>query len=82
MEFMKLALSHLEAAERLNSLMSERLWPSNYYRGQSVLLLTFHSVELIIKGFLLKLAPDTKVEGHSLAKLVKTLARIIHEGDQ
>jgi len=73
MEFMKLALCHLEAAERLNSLMSEKLWPSNYYRGQSVLLLTFHSVELFLKGFILKLAPDKKVEGHSLAKLVKTL---------
>lgn len=76
MEFMKLALCHLEAAERLNSLMSEKLWPSNYYRGQSVLLLTFHSVELFLKGFILKLAPDTKVEGHSLAKLVKTLKRL------
>lgn len=76
MEFMKLALSHLEAAERLTSLMSERLWPSNYYRGQSVLLLTFHSVELFLKGFILKLAPNTKIEGHSLAKLVNTLQRL------
>ena len=76
MEFMKLALSHLEAAEQLTSLMSERKWLANYYRGQSVLLLTFHCVELFLKGFILKLAPSTKVEGHSLAKLVKTLKRL------
>jgi len=73
MEFMKLALCHLEAAERLTSLMSEKVWSANYYRGQSVLLLTFHSVELFLKGFILKLAPASKIEGHSLAKLVKKL---------
>lgn len=74
---MKLALSHLEAAEKLNDLMSEKSWPSNYYRGQAVLLLVFHAVELFLKGFILKLAPATKVEGHSLAaftKKLKTLA--------
>lgn len=72
-EFMKLALSHLEAAEKLNDLMSEKSWPSNYYRGQAVLLLVFHAVELFLKGFILKLAPATKVEGHSLAALTKKL---------
>lgn len=76
MEFMKLALSHLEAAEQLTALMSEQRWQSNYYRGQSVLLLTFHCVELFLKGFILKLAPDTKIEGHSLATLTKTLKRL------
>lgn len=73
MEFMKLALSHLEAAEKLTSLMSEKAWPSNYYRGQAVLWLTFHAVELFLKGFILKLAPGTKVDGHSLAGLTKKL---------
>lgn len=76
MEFMKLALSHLQAAEQLNSLMSERRWPSNYYRGQAVLLLTFHSVELFLKGFILKLDPSAKVGGHSLARLTKMLKRL------
>ena len=72
-EFIKLALSHLEAAEKLTSLMSKGAWKSNYYRGQSVLLLTFHAVELFLKGFVLKLAPGTKVKGHSLAKLAAKL---------
>jgi hypothetical protein len=73
MQFIKLALSYLQAAEQLNGLMSERRWPSNYYRGQAVLLLAFHSVELFLKGFILKLNPSAKVGGHSLAKLTKTL---------
>lgn len=73
LEFIRLALSHLQAAEQLNGLMSERRWPSNYYRGQAVLLLTFHSVELFLKGFILKLDPTAKVGGHSLSKLTKTL---------
>ena len=76
MEFMKLALSHLEAAEQLNALMSQKTWPSNYYRGQSVLLLTFHSIELFLKGFILRLSPTTKVGGHSLADLLKKLKRL------
>lgn len=76
MEFMKLALSHLEAAEQLNSLISDRRWPSNYYRGQAVLLLTFHSVELFLKGFILKLDPSKKIGGHSLAQLTKMLKEL------
>jgi hypothetical protein len=76
MEFVKLALSHLQAAEQLNGLMSEQRWPSNYYRGQAVLLLIFHSVELFLKGFILKLDPSAKVGGHSLAKLTKTLKKL------
>jgi hypothetical protein len=81
MEFMKLALSHLQAAEQLNALMSESRWSSNYYRGQSVLLLTFHSVELFLKGAVLKLDPNAKVGGHSLAKLAKTLKRLAPDFD-
>ena len=73
MEFMKLALSHLQAAEQLTSLMSDRKWSSNYYRGQVVSLLIFHSTELFLKGFILKLAPKEKVNGHSLASLGKKL---------
>lgn len=76
MEFMKLALSQLEAAEQLTSLMSDRKWSSNYYRGQAVSLLIFHSAELFLKGFILKLAPKEKVMGHSLASLVKKLNRL------
>jgi hypothetical protein len=79
MEFIKLALSHLQAAEQLNLLMSERHWPSNYYRGQAVLLLVFHATELFLKGFILKLDPNSKVSGHSLAKLTKTLKRLAPE---
>jgi hypothetical protein len=73
MEFMKQALSHLDCAEKLNLLMCEGAWTSNYYRGQAVLWLTFHAVELFLKGFILKLDPTANVNGHSLAVLATKL---------
>lgn len=75
-EFMKQALSHLEAAERLNALMCEGDWPANFYRGRAVLWLAFHAVELFLKGCILKLDPSTKVGGHSLATLAKKLKKL------
>ncbi len=51
-EFMKQALSHLESAEKLNTLMCEGTWPSNFYRGQAVLWLALHAVELFLKGLI------------------------------
>lgn len=77
MEFVKQARAHLEAAEKLNTLMCDGVWASNYYRGQAVLWLTFHAVELYLKGFILKVDPKASVNGHSLAVLtakLKTLA--------
>lgn len=75
-DFMKRGLSYLEAAETLNTLMCENAWPSNYYRGQAVLWLTFHAVELLLKGCILKLKPRARVGGHSLADLTATLKKL------
>ena len=75
-EYMKQALSHLEAAESLNTLMCEGTWPANFYRGRAVLWLAFHAVELFLKGCLLKLDPNAKVGGHSLANLTKKLKKL------
>lgn len=72
-EFMKQALSHLEAAEKLNTLMCDGVWPSNFYRGQATLWLAFHAVELFLKGCILKLDPSANVGGHSLANLATKL---------
>src|SRR5947209_7414211 len=72
-EFMKQALSHLEAAEKLNTLMCDGTWPSNFYRGRAVLWLAFHAVELFLKGCILKVEPSAKVGGHSLADLTSRL---------
>lgn len=72
-EFMKQALSHLEAAEKLNTLMCDGTWPSNFYRGRAVLWLAFHAIELFLKGRILKVDPSAKVGGHSLADLTKKL---------
>lgn len=72
-EFMQSALAYLDGAEKLNTLMCEDEWKSNFYRGQVALWLTFHGVELFLKGCILKLDPKAKVAGHSLAVLTKKL---------
>lgn len=72
-KFVKQARAHLEAAKKLNTLMCDGAWASNYYRGQAVLWLAFHAVELYLKGFILKLDPRTSVNGHSLAVLTAKL---------
>ena len=76
MEFVKQARAHLEAAEKLNTLMCDGAWASNYYRGQAVLWLAFHAVELYLKGFILKLDPRASVNGHSLAVLTTKLKHL------
>jgi len=73
LEFMKQAFSHLEASEKLNALMCDDVWPSNYYRGQAVLWLAFHAVELFLKGCILKLDPSANIKSHSLSTLTKKL---------
>ena len=73
LEFMKQGLSHLEASEKLNALMCEGTWPSNFYRGQPVVWLAFHAVELFLKGCILKVDPNANASGHSLADLTTKL---------
>jgi HEPN domain-containing protein len=56
--------------------MSKGEVPVNYYQGQTVLLLAHHSVELFLKGFILKLDPNRKVRTHSLQRLMRTLKEL------
>lgn len=75
-EFVKQARAHLDAAEKLNTLLFDGVWDSNYYRGQAVLWLTFHAVELYLKGFIWKLDPKESINGHSLDALTAKLKTI------
>ena len=55
-ELFRLAEAYLDAAENLNRQMKEGAWRSSYQRGQVVLYLTLHAVELTLKGCIKKLA--------------------------
>jgi len=73
MEYAKLALSYLRAAEHLAMAMTKGEVEQNYYQGQSVLLLAHHSAELFLKAFILQLDPTRKLRTHSLQKLTRIL---------
>jgi hypothetical protein len=72
-EFIKSAFAHLEAAERLNAEIVNGSWAGNYQRGQVVMWLTFHATELFLKGFISKVAPTSKIKGHTLPRLKEQL---------
>jgi HEPN domain-containing protein len=76
LEYAKSALSYLRSAEHLAAAMVKGEVPVNYYQGQTVLLLAHHSVELFLKGFILKLDPSKKVRTHSLQGLMRTLREL------
>jgi hypothetical protein len=76
LEYAKLGLSYLRAAEHLALAMTKEEVPQNYYQGQAVLLLAHHSVELFLKGFVLKLDPTRKLRTHSLQRLMRTLKEL------
>jgi len=76
MEFMRLAIAHLDAAHRLTALMSNGSWRPDYYRGQVVLWLTFQAIELTLKACILELKPGTNVRTHSLDELTEKVKRL------
>jgi hypothetical protein len=76
LEYAKLALSYLRAAEHLAMAMTKEEVAQNYYQGQSVLLLAHHSVELFLKSFILQLDPTRKLKTHSLQRLMCMLKEL------
>jgi hypothetical protein len=81
-EYMMHAFSSLEGAERLNALMLKGEFEENYYRGLTVLWLSYHSVELFLKGCILKHQPNYKFDSHSTpVDLTKALVSLDPEFD-
>ena len=75
----KLSDAYLDAAENLNNQLSEDVWPSSYQRGQVVLFLAFHAVELGLKGSIKKLQPSFNAGHSTLAKLASHLRALAPE---
>ena len=72
-EFVRSAIGYLDCAEKLNALMVTGSWQSSFHRGQPILWLTFHSIELFLKACILQVDPSETVSGHELPKLRDTL---------
>jgi HEPN domain-containing protein len=74
-ELFRLSDAYLGAADNLNRQLNSGSWPSSYQRGQVVLFLALHAIELHLKGCLKTLQPSYKA-GHSIAKLVSDLRNL------
>lgn len=71
-ELFRLSEAYLAAADNLNRQLKNGAWPSSYQRGQVVLFLALHAVELHLKGCIKTLQPSYRA-GHSIANLISDL---------
>jgi hypothetical protein len=74
-ELFRLSDAYLAAADNLNHQLKSGSWSSSYQRGQVVLFLALHSMELHLKGCIKTLEPSYKA-GHSIARLVEDLRKL------
>ena len=72
-ELYRLSDAYLDAAANLNSQIVHGSWESSIHRGQVVLFLAFHAVELCLKGCIKTLQPSANPGHHTLPKLAQQL---------
>ena len=81
-ELYRLSDAYLDAAENLNAQIVNGGWESSYQRGQVVLFLTFHAIELCLKGCIKTLLPSATPWGqHKLPKLAQELNALLPDLD-
>ena len=55
--------------------MSQGAWEANFHRGQAVLWLAFHATELLLKGCIGSIAPQSVENTHSLEDLMDIFSK-------
>jgi hypothetical protein len=60
-QYLSFSDAYLDSASRLCAVLKRSYRKSNYARGSVVLYLTFHAIELFLKGTILEKAPKQKV---------------------
>src|SRR5437879_5767572 len=76
-ELYRLSDAYLDAAENLNAQIVHGDWESSYQRGQVVLFLAFHAVELCLKACTKTVQPSTNPGHHTLPKLAEQLNSLV-----
>ncbi len=74
-ELFRMSDAYLAAADNLNRQLQSGSWASSYQRGQVVLFLALHALELHLKGCIKTLQPSYNA-GHSIATLVGDLRKL------
>jgi len=64
-----LALTYLDAAERLCQQLADGSWAPNYHKGQVCMSLAFHATELFLKGCIRSASSGKVKNTHSLGEL-------------
>lgn len=73
----RLSDAYLDAAENLNGQIVHSHWDSSYQRGQVILFLAFHAVELCLKACIKVAQPSANPDHHTLPKLAEQLNRLV-----
>ena len=76
-ELYRLSDAYLDAAENLNAQMVRGHWASSYQRGQVILFLAFHAVELCLKACIKTAQPSANPRHHTLHKLAEQLNSLV-----
>ena len=67
--FLSFSDAYLDSASRLCTVLKRSPRKSNYARGSVVLYLTFHAIELFLKGAILEQKPNEKLGNHDIQGL-------------
>lgn len=67
--WLEIAYAFLDSAIELNERMTQGNWTGSYYRGQSVMWLSFHATETFLKGCIKSHPRKTVGNVHSLGQL-------------
>ena len=77
--FADLAYAYLDCSILLCSEMSKKSFSATFSRGRVILFLSLHSVELFLKGAILKRSPSAALNTHALRDLQSTYNKLYTE---
>ena len=77
--FAELAHAYLDCGILLCSAMSKKSFSATFSRGRVILFLSLHSVELFLKGAILKRSPSVALNTHALRDLQSTYNKLYPE---
>lgn len=77
LQFLAFSDAYFDSASRLCTILSRSYRKSNYARGSVILYLTFHAIELFLKGAILERSPNEPVgKTHDLQTLNKRYRKV------
>ena len=76
LKFLSFSDAYLDSASRLCTVLKRSPRKFNYARGSVVLYLTFHAIELFLKGAILERKPNEKLGNHDIEVLSRRYKKL------